>query len=544
MQARDCERHLRRGRPLPRDLLQVGRLRQLLQQRGAGKVRHPRWTGNWPKEIPPLKNQLLASPEATMLVESADRLQSVFSHDLGEESLLQGKVTLSEGTPADVQPTPEGIVLSRTGKEGYSGTVLAPMIRVSGDFDATITFDQFECTTMEGKIGSARVSVDANNETQDTALIQRLNDREGAQMIQCLKMEKIKGAERRHYFGGQPLDGTAGRIRISRREGNVYYLFAENDSDEFRLLGQQEFSKEDLKDSGIRFGVQIQGLQGFTRARFRNIEVRAENIAGQALQDRNALVTKLNRERDKLSASFQHDFSVKPPSDDLYYEWGERKQWREKAGGYLIEAPGADEWASSGMSLRKQFAGDFDVTFGFRPLQMLVPQAGKHTQVYLQLGLDDPQRTQVSAMLTKTHEGALVTQAQLRRPTESGYQYDVLGTVGLEDPDYLRAARRGNQIYILAGREADDRVYLIGSTTVSEEPIAYYGVRMMLHTGHVSGSSQMFARTLDVRAESEIELNLVPANTNPIRTNPNLGREQSQPTLPSRIYQSIQNLFK
>ena len=274
-------------------------------------------------------------------------------------------------------------------------------------------------------------------------MVDRVND----QKVQCLKMETIHEDERRHYFAAQPMDATAGRIRLCRRGNKMYYLIAENDSNQFRLLGEQEYPADDVPDSGIRFGVQIQGSGGRTEARFTEFELRAERLEGLATEDPDILLARLNTEREQLPVSFAHDFSRKEPDEDTdFYRWTDHDPWEASAGGLQIDAPGSNEWTSAGIGLLDRFYGDFDVRFSFQPIQLATPKEGKHTQVYLQLELHDEDHTQLSCMLTKVPAGDVACQAQLRTPFDNGYQYNNLGTVPIDQPDYLRLAARSNRL--------------------------------------------------------------------------------------------------
>ncbi|MCG8648934.1 MAG: DUF1583 domain-containing protein, partial [Pirellulales bacterium] len=211
--------------------------------RSALLVRNPRWTGDWPKRMPALQDQELAIYANASLDETSAQLTEVFQHRFDEHSILTRKFTVVDGDPvSNVQATSSGIVVSRDGTDGYHSALLAPGLRVGGDFDVTATFDQFECRSKAGNIGSVRISVQAANATEDLALIQRQRDRSGGQMVQCLLKQRIKKSDRRHYFAMQPLEAEAGRMRLSRRGGKIYYLVAENDSQQFRLLGEEEFT--------------------------------------------------------------------------------------------------------------------------------------------------------------------------------------------------------------------------------------------------------------------------------------------------------------
>lgn len=499
------------------------------------RIRNPKWTGSWPKEFPDLAKQELATYLNRFLDESSTKLPAVFSHRLDETSIASRKFILAEGHPIqDVQPTADGVLVSRQGRAGYSGAMLSPVIRVGGDFDATVSFDQFSCDSDLGKIGSVRISVAAKNDIQDTALIQRIEDRTNEQSIQCMKMEIIDGSDRRHYFARQPVDADAGRLRISRRDDRVYYLFAENDSQQFRLLGEESFSTEDLQELGIRFGVQIQGENGKSSVRIRKFEVRAEQLGGVATEDQDTLLARLNAERDKLPFVLEHDFTkAKPDEEQTFYRWTDHDPWTADQGGLRVDAPGANTWHSAGVGLRNQFSGDFDATFAFEPITIVTPEEGKHSQVYLQIELDDPDQTQLSCLMTKMPDGKIVSQAQIRVPNGSGFTYRNLGSLGVSDPDHLRLLRRGSDVYYFVGTEEGE--FFLGTTQANDRPIDFFGVRMMLHTGNATGTSSMLVRSIQLKADDQVSI----MTTVP----PILREDATNESLPARLLRSFQSLF-
>ena len=96
------------------------------------------------------------------------------------------------------------------------------------------------------------------------------------------------------------------------------------------------------------------------------------------------------------------------------------------------------------------------------------------------------------------------------------------------------ASRRGRTVYYIAGRDGQD--HLIAKTTTGDQPIGFYGTRMMLHTGDPSGISQMLVRSVEIRAEQRLPTQ---------RTDPFGAPAQRQPqeSLPSRLFKSLRQSF-
>ncbi|MCG8653550.1 MAG: DUF1583 domain-containing protein, partial [Pirellulales bacterium] len=304
---------------------------------------------------------------------------------------------------------------------------------------------------------------------------------------------------------------------------------AENDSQQFRLLGEEEFTTEDLQNSGIQLGVQIQGQDGWSKVRFTDFEVRAERLSGPATESQDKLLAELNAQRDQLPISFAHDLSTDAPGEQDFHRWTDSRPWEADAGGLSIKAPGTDNWTSAGFSVRRSFHGDFDVTINFQSPQLATPKPGKHSQVYLQVELSDTDQTQLSCVLTRTHDDNLICQGQIRTPTDNGYDYRRLGSIAVRQPDYLRLARRGGDIHYIAGTTDRSEEYLIGSTTAAKVPIGIYGVRLLLHTGGDGRTSQVLVKSIEVRSA--------------ITGNSGIGELRPEKPLPQRLLQSIRDIF-
>ena len=134
------------------------------------RVRNPSWQGEWPKALPELEQQELAVYANGFLEERSGDLTQVIQYRLDDKSLASRRFRVIEGNAiSNVRPTSQGLILSRDGSDGYTGAMIAPNVRVGGDFDLTVALDQFACRAHLGKIGSTRVLV--LNEQGDMALI-------------------------------------------------------------------------------------------------------------------------------------------------------------------------------------------------------------------------------------------------------------------------------------------------------------------------------------------------------------------------------------
>ena len=496
------------------------------------RVRNPKWTGSWPKELPEISQQILSEHQNHLLDQSARDLSKTFTHRFDENSLIDGRFVVVEGDPSeDFQVTEGGIVVHREGRAGYQAAFLSPAINVGGDFDVTVSYDQLLCDAATEKMASVRMNVVAGNDASDHSSIIRADNRSDDQIVQCLKMQTIKGSDRRHYFESQPMEANAGRLRFSRRDDVIYYLIAENDSKQFRIIGKKDYVTDDLPDSGIQFGPQVQGVGSRVSVRFTKFEVRADRLSGIAIEGHDDLIAKLNAQRDQLPVTFEHDFSKSAPDEQDFFRWTDSTPWATEADGLIIEAPGSDQWSSAGLSIRRQFEGDFDVLFRFDQPALAIPKQGDRSEIYLQIELGDSAQTQLNSMLRKIDSGQVYSQAQIRRKLNEEFQYEKAGTLAISDPDYLRILRRGTDAYFIAGKQSSQQELLLGTTKTSDSTIRFQGVKMMVHTGGNDRISSVLVKSISVKAEKETGLIAPPV----IR---------SRQSPPNTIFDSVRDLFR
>ncbi|EMI27846.1 signal peptide protein [Rhodopirellula europaea SH398] len=496
------------------------------------RVRNARWTGDWPKELPKIEHQQLADDFEGKLDWTASEPAQELIYRIDRDAMTGGRFAQIEGDPArTLVATEEGVVLSQISETGYRGTLMAPDVQVGGDFDIIVSYDQLQCETQLEKIASVRMHLVADTPVDDMALIQWVNDRSNDQMMQCLRMATVNGEQRRNYFGRIPCDGDAGRLRLSRRGDRVFYLAANGDSDYFYLIGEEVFVKEDLEPMGIQFGVQVQGPGGRVNARFTEFEVRAERLEGVSEIDHEASLVSLNKHRDRLPVTLNHDLSRPDKNPNALYYWGD---WQRSSSGMKVIASGTDNWTSAGVSLQHLIEGDFDIAFHFDPPKLATPTKGQQTQLYLQIEWSDDDHTQVNAMMTKSDAGTITSRAQTRVIENGNSVYRIIGSQTLSNPDYLRIVRRDDQCFCIAGRKDNQQSLLLGSVRVSKQPIDPRRVRVVLHTGGDGRTSEVLLKSIHVKAAGATLV--APAIIRTVPAKPD--------TRAPSVFDSIRNFFR
>jgi hypothetical protein len=487
----------------------------------------------------------LAVDETGRLDARRAELPASFSHDFAAGGLPLDRFSVKQGDLSQhVAVRPDGVHLQRPAQAEYRNVALAPSLVVSGDFDISAAFDQFIADPRgEGSSSVMLIAIAGNADADEGALYRRRNLAGGVdqQVMHCVRVEMLNSQVRRRFFAHYPIEDAAGTLRLARRGDRLYYLFAENDSQQFRLLGQESFPTDDLQLEGVRLAAQIFGDAGSTSVVWKTLDIRAEKLTGPAMQNRDAILAELDRQRDRLPNSFAHDFTRSAPHESHFNRWTDLRAWRSEDQGLLLTAPGTDHWSSAGASLQKQVEGDFDIAIAFDPQRLDTPAAGQGSSVYLQLELADKDDTQVSMILNKTSEGALEAAAQIRKPDEKGnYQYSRMGRLSVRSARELRLARRDNRLYCLATSEDFGGRRVVAQAEIGREPVKLGGTRILVHTGGAGRESRVLWKGIQVKAERITSDSAARAPKLAVPAQPALKRP---PAPPKSVLRSIFDFF-
>jgi hypothetical protein len=462
-------------------------------------VRNVVWRGGWPRELPPIAEQELAGEGMDFLDESLEELAAVFHHDFGKEGLAPERFGLNGGELTHFDAQPEGLRVTRPGGEGYNDSAIAPHLTIQGDFDIIAAFDHFVPEPSAGGSSGIYMQVIFDSDKSNECLMSRRHLRNKfvpQPVVQGQYVAREVGGNRRSQFTVHRVEAAAGRLRLSRRGETVYYLFAENDSPHFRLYGTQTAVKGDVRL--LRLLTQTH-LDGSTKVVWKSLTIRADNLTGLALQDREELVAELNQQRDALPHSFKHDFAKDPFTAERFHRWG---TWLPNANGLRAISSGADNWTSSGIAPRLGLEGDFDIAIAFDKLKFALPKERENSSLYLQIEFADVAKTQVNALLTKYPGGEQQLHAQVRVLDAGGNkQYRPIGTGEGDSIERVRLTRRGKRVSFLYRESGAEHDRILAQMDGLDLPIPQTYVRLMFHTGGAGRQSEALLKQLSVHAE-------------------------------------------
>jgi hypothetical protein len=465
------------------------------------RVRNVIWKGDWPRALPAVTQQELASHETEFIEESLADLTAVFHHDFVERGMPSSLFGLTAGNAEHFSERPDGLLITRPGGRGHHLSSIAPHLTVKGDFDVTAAFEQFSSDPGEGGSSGAFLHVLLNDAGLSECLVFRRDfwhPTEPKPIVQAAYNTRKVGGVRRDKLPDETSEATAGRLRLSRRGETVYYLFAEHDSPHFRLIATQATTTDDVNSVRLMADTFQDGL---TTVVWKSLTIRANGLSGLAFQDEKSLLAKLDQGRDELPKRFEFDFAKEEVTDVGFMSWGSPAPLSEKNGVHVV-APGADEWTAVGLAPRVGVEGDFDIAVTLDVLKLAKPKVGQHSGFYLQIRFPDEVQTQANLILVQQADGSPGVTAQLASMDAGGnWVFRRLRLAKVESIETLRLARRGRQLSFIYRETQSNRDQILAETEINEMPITLAGVRLQLHTGGAERESEVVLKHLRLYAD-------------------------------------------
>jgi hypothetical protein len=300
-----------------------------------------------------------------------------------------------------------------------------------------------------------------------------------------------------------------GGLRFSRRGETVYFLLAEGDSSNFRLVRTEKVASDDLQVDGVRLVAQMKEL-GRMQVTWKHLSIRAEALAGLALEDHAQIVASVDRQRETLPSRYSHDFSRDPPSIARLHHWGFAKPPVATPNGVRVFAPPVDVWSSSGFSPHILLRGDFDISFEFAMVRVDVPKPGQYSAAYLQLEFPGESALQSNVIFAVRENGQPHVSAQLRLTDAKGVKsYPSLRQEFAAGVQRLRFARQGSELFFLYSNKPSEPDRLLARYDVSNVDLPDGAVRLLLHSGGAAKVTEAMFKRFTVHAQG---VENIPAN--------------------------------
>jgi hypothetical protein len=242
--------------------------------RSEARVRNVVYRGEWPKALPPLAEQELAVSPASRATFASKPLPARFEFD------FRGTKPL----PADLLPVPGDGEKKYIRRTAGGAKIVLPVdqdkpnsvgyetgFALRGDFEFVVVYSGLK-TSPGPKAWGPGIDLQLRLDAPDNPdiMFERRQRDDGGHVLQALRQYDLPGKlDRISTIAGDPISATAGKLKIVRRGPMIYYLFAEHDSDDYRLLFEYLVGQADAlralvsartfgKESGVE--VVLEGL--------------------------------------------------------------------------------------------------------------------------------------------------------------------------------------------------------------------------------------------------------------------------------------------
>lgn len=470
-------------------------------------VRNVVWRGHWPKELPSISEQELPGDETEFLNERLPQMTARFTHTFDNYNPDDVAFSTPSTLPNEVIPGPAGLVVTRRGPaKAYESSIVEAELGASGDFDIRMSFDAFE-TDLDENNGSANVYLQvAIDDAAQTELnmrrrhsLQRTGNEHSHRAYGDYAQRRSTGT-RRDGVAYLPTEATSGTIRIARRGNMAYSMWAEGDSDDFRIVSTQEVGTADTKPGGIRLRLLTYGNSGLS-VRFKKLDVRAEKLFGPAVEGAVSpeVVLQLNKLREQLPVGKIYNFTKGSLSKD--FRRSGDVAVAPDPNGLILKHVGTEPWQASSIMLRPSITGDLDITFSFQLTEIINPEAGRQSWVYMKAYLNDEMKHQPGIIFEQTAPDVRGVFARMGRiAPDRRTRYEILRRVRVDESVSLRLARYGDTAYFLTRRSPDEPETIITKTQVPIDPIR--ALWLFVHSGGEGRETHAVFKSLKVNAES------------------------------------------
>jgi hypothetical protein len=207
-----------------------------------------------------------------------DKLATRFAHDFVKNNLTADRFRRWGGF-GEWNADDKGYRVSAPGADNWTASGLMVQREFTGDFDIEAVFELLKADKpADGHNSGIYLQLTLPHERRtDVTLFLSLKDDGTREVIAELGLLGDDGKYTYPHLGNIPVKSVS-KLRLARRGKRIYFLITSDDSDEYRVIAQQDLTDMALPRGSVRLMVHTGGADRETEVVWKKIAVRAENV--------------------------------------------------------------------------------------------------------------------------------------------------------------------------------------------------------------------------------------------------------------------------
>ena len=250
------------------------------------RVRNVAYRGDWPKSLPSLEQQQLASIDKSFAEADTQKLKDIIEHDFAIDG-IPNNLFFRQNDPQQQQVTrtDQGVKMHRPGETPWTASGMGCRVGLVGDFDITASFEQLKLDVP--KKGSSVVILICQFAGAQKTGTQKKRDfvrigvgrrKDGSPYVGQTSGRAGIDTDRQHSYVSRDWNPQAGKLRLVRRGPNVYFLFSDADSDDWQLVEFATVGRADVALNQLALQAVAGGPGESTHVVWKKLTIRAEEI--------------------------------------------------------------------------------------------------------------------------------------------------------------------------------------------------------------------------------------------------------------------------
>lgn len=429
--------------------------------RTSARVRRIVWQGEWPKELPGLSSQTLASQSLRDLESRVERLPLVLNHNF-TNGVPDDLFDFSRGAGGDLKVTADGLRIERSVAGG--NTDLFTCLQLHGDFEIVAHFDDLavEMPVPRWNAGIGLRLAFENDEKHRCSLFRSTARKEGNRRVQFYESSERPDGSRRHSGDYLVEESRSGRLRLVRSGTTVYGFYGPGDSPHDRLVAELEVTDKPTTVRGLSLGIEGAAPTSVGTL-WKSLTIRAEKATSLPVEDSDAILKRLDARRAGRSA-YRTDFADRVQSNRYTTRTSGRSTFVVDETGLRATAESDGPLTAASIICATPGGTEFDVEAAIDIHQFDAPvEPHRHSEITMRVFLHDELEEEranpeeASLLLRKKGDDRLeLVSRVVRLNAKRKHAYRPIRTVTVPPPSRLRIAQYDGRLWFLYTDDATD----------------------------------------------------------------------------------------